>query len=60
MPKSKFPGIKSTKLTERVERTEVSFQKITEHSMMTRLIKPPHQGALQSTLIRWIRWWPNI
>ncbi|MHA2082199.1 MAG: HNH endonuclease [Candidatus Thorarchaeota archaeon] len=47
MPKSKFPGVKSTKLTEKVERTEVSFQKITEHSMMAKLIKPPHQGALQ-------------
>ena len=47
MPRTKYPGIKHAKLTEKVERTEVSFQRITEHSLMEKLIKPSHQGALQ-------------
>ena len=47
MPRIKYPGIKSVKLTSKVERTEVSFQRITEHSLMNKLIKPLHQGAMQ-------------
>ena len=48
MPRTKYPGIKHCKLTNKVERTEVSFQRIVEHSLIDKLIKPPHQGALQN------------
>ena len=48
MPRTKYPGIKHCKLNNKVERTEVSFQRITEHSIMDKLIKPPHQGTLQT------------
>jgi len=47
MGRTKYPGIKWTKLSEKVERTEVSFQRMCEHGLMNQLIKPPHQGALQ-------------
>ena len=47
MPRTKYPGIKHCKVTNKVERTEVSFQRVVEHNLMEKLIKPPHQGALQ-------------
>jgi len=47
MGRTKYPGIKWTKLSDKVERTEVSFQRMCEHGLMNQLIKPPHQGVLQ-------------
>ena len=52
MPRTKFPGIKHTKLYgDKVERTEVSFRDLCEHGLMQKLITPPHQGAMRDTKI---------
>lgn len=51
MGRTKYPGKGFYRFSDKVERTIVSFKQICEHSIMQKIIKPPHQGELQDNRI---------